>query len=254
MENALLASHPFLWAVIGLLAFAAGLLRGFSGFGSSLLVVPVFSLFAGPAPAVAVATLLECVATLLLFVPALQHTNKPALIPISSAASLAIPLGHFTLIHLNPNLTNVLISAAVALMSGWMIVGGRFQFPRNMAGKVSAGALSGFLTGFGGIGGPPLVLYVLSGSESAEIKRANVITISGVALIAAIFSMLYFGLLNRDALLGGIALAPIFLLGGMAGSRLFRAAPEKIYQRVAVGSLAGLSLLTLLANVIRLQS
>lgn len=253
MENSLFVGQPSIWAVIGLLAFAAGVLRGFSGFGSSLLVVPVLGFLIGPATAVAVATLLECLATLLLFFPALRHTNRSALIPISSAASLAIPLGHFALIHLNPNLSNVLISVAVALMSGWMMIGGRLQFPRNILGKVSAGSLSGFFTGFGGIGGPPLVLYILSGDESAEVKRANVITISGVALIAAIFSMFYFGLLNRNALLGGLLLAPIFLLGGIVGSRLFRAAPEKIYQRVAVGSLVGLSVLMLIANVVRLQ-
>lgn len=244
--------QPSIWLILGVVALLAGILRGFSGFGSSLLVVPALGFIVGPTVAVAIATLLECLATLLLFLPALQHTNTRVLVPMAGAASMAIPVGHAALTHTNPSLSNLLISLAVVCMAVWMMAGGALRFPRGTVGRVAAGSLSGLLTGFGGVGGPPLVLYILSGTESAAIKRANVITISGVALIAAVASMYCFGLLDHQAMLGGLLLAPLFLLGGVIGARLFKAAPERIYQRVALSALLLVSCLIFLVNLVRL--
>jgi uncharacterized membrane protein YfcA len=131
------------------------------------------------------------------------------------------------------------------------MTGARLRFPRGLSGQISAGVLSGFLTGFGGVGGPPLVLYIVAGDGSALIKRANVIIISGMALVVAMVSMTLFGLLDRQAISGGFVLAPIFLLGGVLGAWLFRIAPERIYQRVALGALVVLSLLIFAVNLVR---
>ena len=252
METAYLTDRPSIWLILGIVVLLAGILRGFSGFGSALLIVPALGFMVGPAAAVAIATLLEGLATLLLFVPALKHTNNRTLVAMAGAASVAIPLGHAALTRMNPALTNLMISLAVFCMALWMMAGGRLQFSRGIAGRIFAGSLSGFLTGFGGVGGPPLMLYILSGTETAEVKRANVITISGVALIAAMISMYYFGLLDRQALLGGVVLAPIFVVGGIAGVRLFKAAPERFYQRVALSALVVLACIILIVNLARI--
>ena len=241
-------------AILGVVVLAAGILRGFSGFGSALLVVPVLGFTVGPAAAVAIATLLEGFATLLLLRPALPHTNTRLLAAMVPAASCGIPLGHAMLTRLNPAASNLLISLAVAGLASWMMAGARLRFPRGLSGQIGAGALSGFLTGFGGVGGPPLVLYIVSGPESALIKRANVIVISGMALIAAMISMMLFGLLDGESLGGGFVLAPVFLIGGMLGARLFRVAPERFYQRVAMGALAALSFLIFAINLFRILS
>jgi uncharacterized membrane protein YfcA len=239
------------WVILGIVVFAAGILRGFSGFGSALLVVPVLGFTVGPAAAVAIATLLEGFATLLLVRPAWPHTNMRMLAGMVPAASCAIPIGHAVLTHLNPALSNLLISFAVACLASWVMAGARLPFPRGLSGQVGAGALSGFLTGFGGVGGPPLVLYIVAGPESASIKRANVIVISGAALGAAMVSMTAFGLLDRQSLGGGFALAPIFILGGALGAKLFQVAPERLYQRIALGALVGLSFLIFAVNLVR---
>jgi uncharacterized membrane protein YfcA len=252
MSTAHLANSPFVWVAIGLLAFLAGLLRGFAGFGSSLLVVPALGIVLGPTVAVPIGTLLECLATLLLFLPALRHTNIRTLVPMACAASAAVPIGHAALTLMNPSLSNLFISLAVVCMSIWMMIASAIRFPRGLLGRLFAGSLSGFFNGFGSAGGPPLLLYILSGSESAEVKRANIITVSGVALVAAVISMYYFGLLERQALTSGMLLAPLFFVGGMIGARLFKVAPERYYQRVALIALVVVSCIMFLTNIFRI--
>lgn len=246
-----LAGSSAIWLAIGVLAFLAGMLRGFAGFGSSLLIVPALGIVLGPKVAVTIATLLECLATMLLFFPALKHAKTRILVPLGFSASALIPIGHAALTLMNPSLSNLLISLVVLCMSIWMVKGGAIKFPRGVSGRIFAGSLSGLLTGFGSAGGPALMLYILSGTESAEEKRATVITASGVALIAAVASMYYFGLLERQALTGGLLLAPIFFVGGLIGVQVFKAAPEKYYQRVALGALIVTSSIMLLVNLVR---
>ncbi|MBY0533163.1 MAG: sulfite exporter TauE/SafE family protein [Xanthobacteraceae bacterium] len=249
-----LADSVFVWPTMGLLAFLSGLLRGFAGFGSSLLVVPVLGIVVGPVVAVTVATLLECLATMLLFIPAVKHANTRIVVPLALSASATIPLGHAALTIMNPSMSNLLISLVVVCLSVWLITGGAIGFPRGLSGRIFAGSLSGLLNGFGSAGGPPLLLYILAGPESAEVKRANVITASGLALIAAIASMHYFGLLEHSAVTGGLLLAPIFLIGGIVGVWLFRAAPEKYYQRVALSVLLVTSSVMFLVNLLRVAA
>ncbi len=245
------AADALIWGLLGAIVFAAGILRGFSGFGSALLVVPSLGFIMGPASAVAIATLLEGFATLLLFRPAIPHTDTRLIATMVPAASAAVPLGHALLTRLDPVVSNLLISFAVICLTLWFMAGARLKFPRGKTGQIAAGGLSGFLTGFGGVGGPPLVLYIVSGEGSAAVKRANIIIVSGLALIAAIVSMAAFQLLDYRSLTGGFLLAPIFLVGGVFGTRLFLIAREQIYQRVAIGSLAALSAILFLANLAR---
>ncbi|MCZ7558737.1 MAG: sulfite exporter TauE/SafE family protein [Burkholderiaceae bacterium] len=145
-----------LWiAAILVVTLAAGLLRGFSGFGSSLLLVPVLGLAMGPVAAVAIGTLLEALATLMLVPSSLAHTTRHRLATMGLSALIAIPVGHLALRELDPLLSNLAISAAVVAMAGLMWRGMSLPLPRGTAGETGAGVASGFLTGFGSIGGPP---------------------------------------------------------------------------------------------------
>ena len=242
-----------LWiAVILLVTLAAGLLRGFSGFGSSLLLVPVLGIAMGPIPAVAIGTLLEALATLMLVPSSLAHTTRHRLATMGLSALVAIPIGHFALRELDPLLSNLAISAAVVAMAGLMWRGTDLPLPRGSRGETGAGIVSGFLTGFGSIGGPPLVLYILAGSDPARRKRADLIVVSGVAQLAAVVSMMLFGLLTFDGASSAAYLAPVFFGGGVLGARLFRQASERAYQQVALGALFLAALALLCTNLARL--
>lgn len=239
-------------AAILAVTLAAGLLRGFSGFGSSLLLVPVLGLTMGPIPAVAIGTLLEALATLMLVPPSLGHTTRHRLVTMGLSALIAIPAGHLALRALDPLLSNLAISAAVVAMTGLMWRGTALPLPRGTRGETGAGMMSGFLAGFGSIGGPPLVLYILAGSDPARRKRADLIVVSGVAQLAAVVSMLFFGLLSFDDASRAAYLVPVFFGGGALGAWLFRHASERTYQQVALGALFLAAVALLCTNLLRL--
>lgn len=237
---------------IALVVCAAGMLRGFSGFGSSLLMVPVLALLIGPTTAVVIGTLLEGLATLMLLPSSVAHADRGRLLTMGAAGAIAIPFGHLALLTLDPTLSNLAICAAVVVMSGLVWQGIGLGVPRDTRGEAGTGLISGFLTGFGSIGGPPLVLYVLAGAGTAVQKRADLIVVAGFTQAAAIVSMIAFGLLTFSGAGDAALLAPVFFGGGLLGARLFRLASEQTYQRVALGSLFVAAVLLLCLNVLRL--
>ncbi|MEP7299967.1 MAG: sulfite exporter TauE/SafE family protein [Caldimonas sp.] len=232
--------------------FAAGLLRGFSGFGSSLLLVPVLAPIVGTTRAVVISTLLEGLATIMLIPSNFRHADRNRLVAMGTAACLAIPAGHFALLTLDPTFSNLAISAAVVLMVGVVWRGATLRLPRGTSGEVATGLVSGFLTGFGSIGGPPLVLYILAGPGAARQKRADVIVVAGFAQGVALVSMIVFGLLTLAGAGDAALLAPVFFSGGVLGARLFKRASERTYQRVALGALFGAAVGLLCMNVVKL--
>jgi len=238
-------------AGIALVVFAAALLRGFSGFGSSLLMVPVLALVIGPKTAVAVSTLLEALATAMLLPANFVHADRRTVLTMSPATVAAIPFGHLALLKLDPSLSNLAISAAVTIMAALVWSGTSLGLPRGAGGQIGTGLASGFLTGFGSIGGPPLVLYILSGTGAAIRKRAEVIVVAGISQIFGIFSMVYFGVLDMGGATGALLLAPIFFGGGVLGAWLFRQASERTYQRVALGALLVAAVALMCMNLVK---
>lgn len=119
------------------------------------------------------------------------------------------------------------LSGLLALRPGMFGAPGR--------GKSAAvGFASGLLTGFGGIGGPPSVLYVMGLGFDADRARATfIVYFSAVYPVAAAITF-GMGLVGWPE--AGLALAalPAFLLGGMAGAALYPRVARTRYKEVVL--------------------
>ncbi|HYC63535.1 MAG TPA: TSUP family transporter, partial [Reyranellaceae bacterium] len=83
-------------------AFVAGMVRGFAGFGAAMLMTPVFSALHGPAVGVALCLLLEIAVALPLLprVVGLVDWRRIGLLALAAAA--AAPFGNLLLTHVDP--------------------------------------------------------------------------------------------------------------------------------------------------------
>ena len=84
------------------------------------------------------------------------------------------------------------------------------------------------------LGNPPVMVYLLSGRDSAATNRANFTGYFAVTLIALIALMAATGLIDRASLITAALLLPVFMAGAFVGSRLFRKSSEALYRRVAL--------------------
>lgn len=242
---------PQVWgvdlAIAAATLFTAGLIRGFSGFGSAMINAPVLSLLWGPIVGIPVAALIE-------IVPAVQLTPKA--VPVAQwrliwllgiPALILIPAGSWLLVILPSDVVRRAVAAVVLLLVAALWSGWRYRGPRTTAISAGIGAISGVLSGTTGIGGPPVILYLMAGREAPAVLRANMIGYFTLVLVGLVVAYAVLGLFNSLVVWRtGLLMVP-FLVGIFIGARLFPLASERTFRNIALGMLAASSGYVLLA-------
>jgi|SRR5665213_258652 len=129
------------------IALASGTARGFSGFGSALIFMPLASSLASPRLVAALLLMIDFVAATPLIPNAWKHADRKATAVMVLGALVGVPIGTWFLSRLEPVTTRWIISAFVfalllLLLSGWRYRGRDFP-----ALSVGIGGLSGFCSG-----------------------------------------------------------------------------------------------------------
>lgn len=225
-----------LLAALGVAA-AAGLMRGFAGVGSGMLMAPFFAILFGPVRTVAVIVLMEAVVTAQLLPGVRRKIDWKAIAPMGIAAAVFMPAGSWLLVSLDPDLIARMIALVVVVFSIVLMVGWRREGERKTWMSAGVGAVSGVLMASTSLGNPPVMAYLLSGREGAATHRANFTGYFAVTLAALIAMMAFGGLIGRDAVWTAAWLLPVFMAGAFVGARLFRRSSETLYRRVALGLL-----------------
>ncbi len=240
-----LSSGRFLW--LGCAVALAGLVRGFSGFGSAMIFIPLASMVVRPEVAVPLLFLADSLATIHITLPSLRRCSWREILPLLAGASLTVPLGVALLVSVDPSVMRWAISltillAVVTLASGW-----RLERSLPFAGTAAVGGLAGLAGGAASLYGPPLLLFWLGGRTGAVQVRDNIYAIFGLLSVVAGVTQWLNGLLTMEVLREALVLLPVYVLAIIAGAWLFRRASEMFYRRAALGlcALAALGALPL---------
>ena len=226
-----------------LVAGAAGLARGFSGFGAALIFMPAASALVTPAIAAPVLLVTDGLLSLGFLPKAWRLARKGAVGIMALGALIGVPLGTFILRHADPlplrwAIAALASSMLVLLMSGW-----RYHGTPRAPITAAVGALSGLFGGLAQLSGPPVVAYWLSGKEPPLSVRANIILFFGAITLFTTVSYLAAGLITLQSLQLAALAAPLYALGLFLGSRLFGIASEKTFRRLCF-LLIGISVIT----------
>ena len=227
-------------------AAAAGLMRGFAGVGSGMMMAPVFAVLFGPVQTVAVIILMEVVVTAQLMPGVRREIDWRVIAPMGAAAALFMPVGSWLLVTLDPTLIARTIALIVLVFSVVLMIGWRYDGAKKLWASLSIGSLSGVLMAATSLGNPPVMVYLLSSRDNAATNRANFTGYFAVTLVALIVIMAVKGLIGRDALTTAAILLPVYMIATWIGSKLFRKSSEAMYRRVALGILFCIGLYGLL--------
>jgi len=239
-----------LWTALGV-TLIAGLMRGFAGFGSAMLMAPIFAILFGSAEMVVTVVAIELVVSLQLFPQVRGHADWKTLMPMSIAACAAMPLGVWLLASVDKGtivtaVSAVIVGFVVLMWSGW-----RYRGHRSAVASATVGAISGAMMATTSVGGPPVLLYLLPGNDPPAVHRANIVTYYFLTQFLLIVIVLATGVAGWDALARAVVLFPVMVLGAWLGGRLFHGlASEQLYRNVALGILFATGLFGLLREFI----
>ena len=218
-------------------AMVAGFMRGFVGVGSGMLMAPVFAIMFGPLETVAMIILMELVVTVQLLPSVRRLVEWRVVVPMGLAAAVFMPVGTWLLLTVDAEsmargIAAVVLVFVLLLMTGW-----RYQGPKRLGFTLGVGTLSGALMAATSLGNPPVMLYLLSSSDSAATNRANFTGYFCITLVTLLILMLIRDLILLPAVIRAALLLPVFATAAWFGARYFRRANDRIYRQVALGLL-----------------
>ncbi len=232
-------------ALLAISAFLAALARGFSGFGSALIFVPLASMAIGPQAAAPLLLIIDGVTAAGLIPNAWRHADRRDVGTISVGGLAGVPLGAFVLIKSDPLVIRWAIAVLGALLLGLLISGWRFRGRPTTAMTVGVGGVAGVLSGAAQVGGPPIVAYWLSRSLAAETVRANIVLYFAITTVVSGVTYFAGGLLTVSVVGLAVITGPIYGLGLFIGSRMFRLASADTFRRMCFALIAVAILLSL---------
>src|SRR3977135_4064451 len=106
------------------IAFVSGTARGFSGFGSALIFMPLASSMAAPRLVAALLLIIDFVAAAPLIPNAWKHADRKATAVMVAGALVGVPIGTYFLSRFDPVTTRWIISAFVFTLLILLLSGG----------------------------------------------------------------------------------------------------------------------------------
>ena len=206
--------------IVGIVALA-GLMRGITGFGGAMLMTPPLSLLLGPAPAIVLVLILETAAALVMLPGIYSDLPVKRLVLLAGPACLMVPVGSTLLAFLDPSSSRRLIGAAVIAFSLVLFSGVRYPQHVGAGPNVAIGALSGILLGATSIGAPPVILFLLSGPDSARRTRAILTAFISITALAGVGGSMFIGGVAMPSLWWAALLAMIYLASTWLGTTAF---------------------------------
>jgi hypothetical protein len=246
MYGSLLLADPggvLLWA--GITAFVAGLMRGFAGFGSAILMAPIFAVLLGPVHMVPMVAAIELPMSVMLFLGSQKDVEWKFVAPLSAIAMAAMPVGLWLLVSLDAAAITRAVSVIVLLFVAVLITGWRYQGPRPLALTLGIGGISGAMMATTSVGGPPVLLYMLAAAMPAATIRANIVAyylLTGFILVTMVRLASPTAL---AAVIDAMVLLPVILASSWIGSRLAGKAADQTYRWIAYIFLAAAGIIGL---------
>jgi uncharacterized membrane protein YfcA len=232
--------------------FAAGMVRGFAGFGFSALCVAGMSLYMSPAEAVPPIFVLEVLASLTLLRGAWKDVDWSWLSWLVVGNALCIPLGVALLATVDETPLRLLIGALLLLAATLLRNGWKLALAPTRGVRLLTGLVSGLVNGVAAIGGIAVAVLLSSTALAPAAMRATMILLF---LFTDLYALAWAAVLPGDAghdLLGtgtlqlALWLTPAMLAGIWVGQRAFvGVSPEAFRRRVLnlLMAVAGLSVL-----------
>ncbi len=217
----------------------AGLVRGFSGFGTAMVFLPFAASVMPPVWAVTVMVVMDVVAPLIMAPRTVKDSDIGDVLRLGAGCLAGLPLGVAVLVILPAEIFRYSVSALSLLLLALLVSGARFRGALTRPMIYGAGGLGGFLGGAVGIPGPPVIMLYLASPLPAAVIRANnfMFLLLADILLLAVFA--FQGILHKTPLLLGACVAVAYLAGIVAGSRAFDPAKEKTYRTAAYLIIAG---------------
>ncbi len=250
--DALLSHVPItMWELVFLAAvlFAAGFVRGYTGFALSALAMVIAGPVFGPIFLIPVLFWQEISSSLLMLKSGWSQADRPMAVLLVLGSAVAMPFGISLTKSISVDVSAVIALSVIMVLAILQLAKVRFSFLDNRPGMFATGVVAGLVTGVSGAGGMVVALFALATNKSAAAVRASLVLYLLLSACVSFFTYTLMGVMTWAAVISALILLPVTLIGVLVGQRLFVPKYEKYYRPVCLSLLVGLASLGLINRI-----
>ncbi len=201
--------------------FITGIVHGFSGFGSGMIIGPSTAAFFGPQMALIMITIMDAIPTVTLVWSARRDVNWKELIPVIIGYAVLAPLGIWLLVTGDATALRWFISVSILVAVSILWSGWKYKGPRTSPVSFSFGGVGGFMGAAAALPGPAVLVYWLAGAAKAITVRANMIYYLFLTDLIVIVGYIFADLYTMEGIVRGLLCVPGYFIGIQIGTSFF---------------------------------
>lgn len=201
--------------------FVAGVVRGFSGFALSALVMASLSQVLSPVEILPICLVLEVSASLLMARAGFREANTRLVLTLVAGIVVGIPIGLYITTTATPEASRIVALGVIMALALAQLARLSPAFLATKSGTVASGVAAGAVNGASSAGGMVIALFMLARRLPAAEARASLVVYLVLSQAFGLSWLLIFGVMTEDAFWRGLALAVPAMAGVLVGTRLF---------------------------------
>ena len=228
--------------ILSVCAFVAGVVRGFSGFGLSAVLVASAAFVISPKLIIPTAQTMEVIASIVLIPTVWKDVNWKWLTPMAAAYALSVPIGVGALMHLPEQLLRVGGCALLLIASLCMLLNARPKLSDGLPLRFGTGLVAGFFAGATSLGGMVASVMLFAVALPAKNLRATLIVLFFGSALYSLSWGVWHGVVASATFARAAWLAAPLLAGVAVGSHGFKHVSEARFRKAVLAVLAVLSI------------
>ncbi len=207
--------------ILTVIVIVAGIVRGFSGFALSAIVMASAVIILPPVQLIPICWWLEMSASLLMAKGGWQEADRGVVLGLVIGSTIGVPFGLLLTTSISVEVSQLIALTLIIGLAITQLAKIRLAFLATKPGLYGSGFAAGIATGLASIGGMVIAIYVLSQDAPAAKMRAALVLFLFISSLTSMITLLWFGVMNITAAARGLSLAIPTTIGVMVGQWLF---------------------------------
>lgn len=228
-----------------LVAFFAGLIRGFAGFGGPAMMLAIMTWFLTPVQVITKVIIIECIAATSLLWRVRKEIDWRMSLTLTLPTLLSMPVGNWLLTHTDPDVMRRLISLAILVSCVLMLTHWRYRTRLSQPYLIVIGLAGGVIVGASFIA-LVVVAVILMGPYDRNESRTLFVFWGFCISVWYVILSITSGQIGLHSIALAMPAAATYFLGSWVGSNWFGQSSETSYRRYALTLLAALAMIGML--------
>jgi uncharacterized membrane protein YfcA len=238
------------FAILTIIVVLAGIVRGFSGFALSALIMATAIFILPPIALIPMLWWLEMAASLMMMKGGWADADRKTAISLVIGSALGWPIGLWFTTSVDAGTSKVVALSVIVVLAATQLAKVRLPFLASKAGLYGTGIVAGIVSGLAHVGGMVVAFYVLASNAPARSMRGSLVLYLFLGSISSMIIQLAFGVMNFSGVARGLVFAAPTFVGVFIGQQFFTERLSRYYRPFCLALLCGLASVGLIRTLV----